>query len=188
MSEDRGRVDDVLIASKDEDGGRAGRQSGVTHRSVVSRSPVRTAALGAAIGAAALPGTVICLFGDLGSGKTKLAQGIAAGLSVPEGYVVTSPTFTYVNEYPGRLPLYHIDLYRISSPEELLDLGWEEYIRADGVVAVEWAERAQGYLPEKRIEIYITITGTQERAFDISFHGDHEAICAALPSEGRRQR
>jgi tRNA threonylcarbamoyladenosine biosynthesis protein TsaE len=170
----------VLTELTGRDGGNGGRQSGVTRWSVVSRSPERTAALGGVIGAAALPGTVICLFGDLGSGKTKLAQGIAAGLSVPEGYVVTSPTFTYVNEYPGRLPLYHIDLYRISSPEELLDLGWEEYIRADGVVAVEWAERAQGYLPEKRIEIYIAITDREERTFDISCLGNHEAICAAL--------
>ncbi len=160
-------------------------EAGAAIRSMITRSPEETFALGAAIGAAAAPGTVVCLFGDLGSGKTKLTQGIAAGLSVPDTYVVTSPTFTYVNEYPGRLPLYHIDLYRISSPNELADLGWEEYIWAEGVVAVEWAERAGDYLPEKRINITITITSEDERRFDITFLGDHKTIYAALISRTR---
>ena len=150
--------------------------------SAESRSPARTVALGKAIGAAAQPGTVVCLFGDLGSGKTKLIQGIASGLSVPPAYVVTSPTFTYVNEYPGRLPLFHIDLYRVSSPDELLDLGWDEYIGGDGLVAIEWADRADGLLPERRIEISITITGTERRRLDFTFSGDHETIYAALNS------
>lgn len=157
-------------------------EGGSTGRSMITRSPEQTFALGAIIGAAAGPGTIICLFGDLGSGKTKLTQGIAAGLSVPDTYTVTSPTFTYVNEYPGRLPLYHIDLYRISSPDEMFDLGWEEYIWADGVVAVEWAERAGGYLPERRIEIAIAITDTDERRFDFTFAGDYRTIYAALIS------
>lgn len=176
--------DDVLTASagKDDNEPRQ-RQAGMTSLSIISRSPDRTVALGGAIGAAAVEGTVLCLFGDLGSGKTKLTQGIAAGLSVPETYVVTSPTFTYVNEYPGRLPLYHIDLYRISSPEELFDLGWEEYVWGEGVAAVEWAERAGGLLPEKRIDIVITITGADERRFDITFIGDHKPIYAALISQ-----
>ncbi|MBN2223516.1 MAG: tRNA (adenosine(37)-N6)-threonylcarbamoyltransferase complex ATPase subunit type 1 TsaE [Deltaproteobacteria bacterium] len=157
-------------------------EPGADGRSIVTRSPEQTFALGAVMGGAAVGGTVLCLFGDLGSGKTKLTQGLAAGLTVPKTYAVTSPTFTYVNEYPGRLALYHIDLYRISSPDELLDLGWEEYMWADGVVAVEWAERAGEYLPEKRIDIAITITGTDERRFDITFNGEHAAIDAALIS------
>ncbi len=176
--------DDVSTAidGRDRDETRP-RRAVITRRSMISRSPGRTAALGSAIGSAAVGGTVVCLFGDLGSGKTKLTQGIAAGLSVPETYVVTSPTFTYVNEYPGRLPLYHIDLYRVSSPDELFDLGWEEYIWTDGVVAIEWAERAGRLLPEKRIDVNITITDTDERRFDITFIGDHPAIYTALISQ-----
>jgi len=140
------------------------------------------------MGSAADPGTVICLFGDLGSGKTKLTQGIAAGLSVPRTYAVTSPTFTYVNEYPGRLPLFHIDLYRISSPDELLDLGWEEYLESQGVVVVEWAERAEDLLPNRRIEISITITNADARRFDISGLGDYETLYEALTSEAEKRR
>jgi tRNA threonylcarbamoyladenosine biosynthesis protein TsaE len=162
-------------------------EGGIAGRSIVTRSAEETFALGAAVGAAAPGGTVLCLFGDLGSGKTKLTQGIASGLSVPTGYAVTSPTFTYVNEYPGRLPLFHIDLYRITSPEELLDLGWEEYITADGVVAVEWAERAGDWLPERRIDAAITITGTDERRFDITFRGEHAAVDAALISQKHKR-
>lgn len=148
--------------------------------SLTSRSPGQTYALGFALGRAASPGIVICLFGDLGSGKTRLTQGIAAGLSVPDTYVVTSPTFTYVNEYPGRLPLYHIDLYRISSADELSDLGWEEYLESDGVVVIEWAERAGEWLPESRIEIAIAITDADERRFDVTCRGDYPEIYRTL--------
>ncbi len=176
--------DDVSTASKEKDrDDTRPRRAGITRRSMISRSPGRTTALGSTIGSAAVGGTVVCLFGDLGSGKTKLTQGIAAGLSVPETYVVTSPTFTYVNEYPGRLPLYHIDLYRVSSPDELFDLGWEEYIWTDGVVVIEWAARAGRLLPEKRIDVSITIMDTDARRFDITFIGDHPAIHAALISQ-----
>jgi tRNA threonylcarbamoyladenosine biosynthesis protein TsaE len=173
-------------AGKDRSGPRQDN-AGAAVLSMITRSSEETFALGKTIGASAAPGTVLCLFGDLGSGKTKLTQGIAAGLSVPGTYAVTSPTFTYVNEYPGRLPLYHIDLYRISSPEELADLGWEEYIWSEGVVAVEWAERAGGYLPEKRIEIAITTTGADERRFDITFVGDHKTIYTALISRTHKR-
>ncbi len=170
----------MSTASAGEDKGEQRSRPGITRRSMISRSPDWTVALGVSIGAAAVTGTFICLFGDLGSGKTKLTQGIAVGLSVPEAYVVTSPTFTYVNEYPARLPLYHIDLYRVSSPDELFDLGWDEYVRTEGVVVVEWAERAGPYLPEKRIELSITVTGPEERRFDISFIGDHTTLSLAL--------
>ena len=137
--------------------------------SVFTHSPEETEDLGRRLGHDVRPGAVICLFGDLGSGKTKLTQGIARGLGVPETYVVTSPTFTLVNEYPASLPLIHIDLFRISSPDELFDLGWEEYLRGDDVVVIEWAERAGNHLPEERIEVRITITGENERRFDFTF-------------------
>ncbi len=144
---------------------------GHTEIEVFTGSADETLSLGRALGKHARPGTVLCLFGDLGAGKTKLAQGIAGGLGVPKTYVVTSPTFTFVNEYPGRLPLYHIDLYRISSPEELSDLGFEEYVDGNGVVVIEWAERAGRLLPSRRIDVAITILSETGRRFKFDFIG-----------------
>jgi tRNA threonylcarbamoyladenosine biosynthesis protein TsaE len=137
-----------------------------------TRSPEETIALGTVIGRAAQQGLFLALFGELGSGKTKLTQGIARGLDVPETYRVTSPSFTLINEYPGRLPLSHIDLYRLGEPEELFDLGYEEYFYNDGVVVLEWAERAGLLLPPRRIDISITHLGELEREFAFTFRQD----------------
>jgi tRNA threonylcarbamoyladenosine biosynthesis protein TsaE len=162
-SEDKGRRAGIARRSTAADEGPGGSP-------VFSASPDQTEELGRRLGKEARPGTVFCLFGELGAGKTKLTQGIARGLGVPGTYAVTSPTFTLVNEYPGRLPLIHIDLFRISSADELLDLGWEEYLQAEGVVVIEWAERAGPLLPESRVVVSITITGERERRFDfVSF-------------------
>lgn len=91
------------------------------------------------------PGTVIAFTGDLGAGKTAFTRGLARGLGIPGR--VTSPTFTIVNEYEGgRLPLFHFDMYRLSSSEELFDIGWEDYLRRGGVCAVEWSERVHDAL------------------------------------------
>ena len=91
------------------------------------------------------PGTVIAFTGDLGAGKTAFTRGLARGLGIPGR--VTSPTFTIVNEYEGgRLPLFHFDMYRLSSSEELIDIGWEDYLRRGGVCAVEWSERVHDAL------------------------------------------
>lgn len=111
-----------------------------------SASLARTHALGRALGAALEPGDVILLVGDLGAGKTALAQGIGAGLGVRA--VINSPTFTILKEYAGRLPLYHFDLYRIESPDELYTLGFDEYFVGDGVCVVEWAERGEPTSPD----------------------------------------
>lgn len=100
-----------------------------------------------------IPGDVICLNGDLGAGKTAFVQGIAKGLLV-DGYV-SSPTFTIVNCYDGRLPLYHFDVYRIGSSEEMYDIGYEEYVYGNGVSVIEWSEIIADILPEKRYEITI---------------------------------
>jgi tRNA threonylcarbamoyladenosine biosynthesis protein TsaE len=103
-----------------------------------SDSPDESARLGAALGRSAQAGDLICLVGPLGAGKTTLIQGIAAGLEVADR--VTSPSFTLIHEHRGRLPFYHVDLYRLS-PAQAQDLGLEEYLAAEGVAAVEWAER-----------------------------------------------
>ena len=105
----------------------------------VSNSPAETEALGAALADKLKPGTVVAFSGDLGAGKTAFVRGMARGLGITER--VTSPTFTIVNEYEGgRLPLFHFDMYRLGSSDELFDIGWEDYLVRGGVCAVEWSE------------------------------------------------
>jgi tRNA threonylcarbamoyladenosine biosynthesis protein TsaE len=131
-------------------------------RIVETNSPEETWALAAELANELAPGTVIALHGDLGSGKTCLVQGLAAALGIDEP--VTSPTYTLIGEYQGRLPLHHIDLYRLSGPEEAVGLGLEEYFDADGITAIEWAERAEGLLPPDLLHIRIEAnakTGTR---------------------------
>ena len=105
----------------------------------ITHSPEETEALGAALGRTLRPGTIIAYTGDLGAGKTAFTRGIARGLEVND--LVTSPTYTIVNEYlSGRLPLFHFDMYRLTSAEDLWDIGWEDYLERGGICAVEWSE------------------------------------------------
>ena len=97
------------------------------------------------------PGAVVALYGDLGSGKTTFVQGICKAFEVRDN--VSSPTFTLINEYSGRLPIYHFDFYRIENLHEIWQLGCEEYFQGDGICLIEWAEKVEKLLPEKRIEI-----------------------------------
>ena len=99
------------------------------------------------------PGDVICMYGDLGAGKTLFAQGIAAGLGIEDH--VSSPTFTIVNEYEGRMPFYHFDVYRISDPDEMYEIGFDEYVFGEGVCLIEWAELIEEVLPEKYLKITV---------------------------------
>lgn len=120
-----------------------------------------TEELGERIGRALQGGAVLALIGDLGAGKTTLAKGISRGLGVSA--LVHSPTFTLIHEHAGRVPVYHLDLYRLDSAAELLDLGWEDYLYGEGVCIVEWAEKAPDCLPGDRIEIRITSDGDSRR-------------------------
>lgn len=114
-----------------------------------------------------LPGTVVALIGDLGTGKTTLTKSIAEGLGVTE--LVTSPTFTIVHEYEGRLPLYHFDVYRIGSPEEMYELGFEEYFYSQGVSVVEWADLIMELIPEDAIVIHLLYGATPtERIYQVT--------------------
>jgi tRNA threonylcarbamoyladenosine biosynthesis protein TsaE len=119
--------------------------------------------IGAIIGARADKGDIIALIGDLGTGKTRLTQGIAAGLEVPAAYPITSPTFTLINEYPGRYVLYHFDIYRLEGSRDLEDMGYEDYFYGDGVVVIEWAERIRDILPEGVLFINITYLSEHKR-------------------------
>lgn len=112
-----------------------------------------TRAIGAAIGRAATPGTLLALVGPLGAGKTQLTKGLAAGLEVAS--VVNSPTFVLMNEHAGRLRLFHVDAYRLDDPEDLLAAGLLDDRAAEGVTVVEWADRLAGWLPDERLELVI---------------------------------
>lgn len=120
--------------------------------SIVTTSAHQTRLLGREIGRRLDDGVVIRLIGDLGSGKTCFVQGLASGLDVPDGYVVTSPTYTLIHEYPGRLPLVHVDLYRIQDEMDAEAIGLWELMDQNLVVAVEWAERlTDGFWPDDRL-------------------------------------
>ena len=120
---------------------------------ITTHSADETQALGQRLAKRLLPGDVIAYFGDLGAGKTALTRGIAQGLGVTD--LVTSPTYTIVNEYlTGRIPLVHFDMYRLGSSDELFDIGWEDYLARGGVCAVEWSENVEDAL---RDAIHITI-------------------------------
>jgi len=138
----------------------------------LSTSPRETRSLGEALGRHVCAGELIALVGELGSGKTLLVGGLARGLGVDPAAHVSSPTFTIVHRYLGRLPLYHIDLYRIDTPEALLTLGLEEYLEGDGVCAVEWAEHGWRFLPEERLMVRLRQTGPEARAIELVPVGD----------------
>jgi tRNA threonylcarbamoyladenosine biosynthesis protein TsaE len=113
-------------------------------------------------------GTVIALYGELGSGKTCLVQGIAAGLGVPASVPVNSPSFVIISEYAGRLPFFHVDLYRVRDWRDVFDLGWDDYLEKRGVIAIEWAERMGPLLPPGHIAITLEIAGETTRNITIS--------------------
>ncbi len=151
--------------------------------SVITSSPEQTWQIGQMLGSRLEPGDMVCLYGDLGAGKTSLAYGIALGLDVQNQYI-TSPTFAFVNEYTGRIPLYHIDLYRIKDPEELENIGFEEYIDSDGVTVIEWAERAEDELPEQRLSVYLSYINDHSREIGFLAEGErYEKLLRELSSE-----
>ena len=120
----------------------------------LTNSPAETEAVGAAMARVLTPGTVIAYRGDLGAGKTAFTRGLARGLGCREP--VTSPTYTIVNEYlSGRLPLFHFDMYRLGSSEDLFDIGWEDYLDRGGVCAVEWSENVREALPPDAVTVTI---------------------------------
>lgn len=132
----------------------------------------RTVALGRALGRRLNRGLVLLLHGDLGSGKTAFAQGLARGLDVPEGVAITSPTYTLVNEYPGRLSFYHVDLYRLPEPMDPDEIGLYDLFETDGIVAVEWARRLHPEdRPPRRLELFFSVTGETARSIRIIAYG-----------------
>ncbi len=134
-------------------------------KKIKTHNPEETEAVGEKLARDLRSGDVVGLYGGLGAGKTCLVRGLARGLE--SSGPVSSPTFTLLNEYPGRLPLYHFDLYRIATPVEVEDLGFEEYIAGPGVCVVEWAEKAGILLPTGHWKIKFEIRGKKSRTITI---------------------
>jgi tRNA threonylcarbamoyladenosine biosynthesis protein TsaE len=138
---------------------------------VITHSPDETKNLAKRLALILLAGDIISLSGDLGAGKTVFTKGLAEGLGITEP--VTSPTFTIIKEYKGRLPLFHFDVYRLSHPEELDELGVDEYFYSDGVSVVEWGDKVSSLMPDERLEIrMIGLVDDELRRIEITPRGD----------------
>ncbi|MDF2531524.1 MAG: putative hydrolase [Clostridia bacterium] len=138
---------------------------------IISKSAEHTYKLGTGLGKALQQGDIICLTGDLGAGKTAFTKGIGAGLDIQE--FITSPTYTIINEYNGRIPLFHFDVYRLEGVEEMYELGYEEYFFGDGAVVIEWADIVKDIIPQERLWITI-LRGKEEDTREIIFDASGE--------------
>ena len=130
---------------------------------VITQSPGETLRLGRLLGEILPPGSFVALVGTLGAGKTLLAKGIASGLGVEDEREVTSPSFVLVNEYRGRIPVFHLDLYRLESFAAVEGIGWDEFVCGPGVTLVEWADKVKEDLPEERIEVHLQWVSEEKR-------------------------
>jgi len=140
-------------------------------KQIISNSEEETKNAGRWLGRLLKPGDVICLVGELGTGKTAFTKGIAEALGIQE--IITSPTFTIVNEYKGGSKLHHFDVYRVNDPDELYNIGFEEYVYSDAVVVIEWADLISDIIPDERIWITFSrdAQGENRRNIIISFQG-----------------
>lgn len=160
----------------------------MTNIRLTTNSPAETYNLGFTLGKQLLPGTVLCIEGEMGAGKTALSQGLIRGLGVMDKYI-TSPTYTLVNEYyVGDLPIYHFDIYRVGDYDELLAIGFDEYLHENSVVILEWADLIREDLPKDRI--WITIhkeNGDEVRTITIEGFKDIESmITESIQKEGKK--
>ena len=141
----------------------------MTRQTFVSRSPEETRALGEKLGVKLQPGAVIACIGELGAGKTCFLQGLARGLGVSSA--VTSPTFVLVNQYRGRLPVFHLDAYRTEALTEVLELGLEEMMHGDGVTVIEWSDKILPLLPPGTVTVRIRGLGDDPRSIEVEEPG-----------------
>ena len=143
---------------------------------IITNSVAETENAGEALGAALRNGTVVCMYGDLGAGKTAFVRGLAKALGLQGP--VTSPTFTIVNEYTGERPLFHFDMYRLSSSDELFDIGWEDYLTREGICAVEWSENVQDAFYGDEVRVVITKLSDDSRRIEITGHDkENNKLC-----------
>jgi len=136
---------------------------------IITKSPEETKNLGEEVGKLAKPGDLLAFYGELGAGKTCFIQGISQELEVKD--YVTSPSFTIVNEYQGKIPIYHFDLFRLNA-EEILELGYEEYFYGEGLTVIEWAEMIEQLLPKEHLKIDIKFKDRYQRTISFIPQGD----------------
>ena len=137
---------------------------------IITKSPEETKNLGKEISKIIKPGDLLAFYGELGAGKTCFIQGISLGLEVKD--YVTSPSFTIINEYQGKIPIYHFDLFRFDNAEEILELGYEEYFYGEGLIVIEWAEKIEQFLPKEHLKIDIKFKDCYERTISFISQGD----------------
>jgi len=144
----------------------------VSRMYVLTRSSKETKKLGKEVGKELSRGSIIALTGELGSGKTTLIQGIGEGIGVSS--MIKSPSFTIIHKYPGRIPLYHFDLYRLKDEREIIPLGYEEYFyKREGIIVVEWAEKIKNLLPAEHLKIDIQILNLSKRKISLNPQGSY---------------
>jgi len=158
-----------------------------------TKSTSETIRIGKSIGSLLLPGDVVALAGGLGTGKTQFIKGLAVGVGIAKQTYISSPSFTLINEYAGRVPFYHIDLFRLKEEKEAEELGLEEYFHGGGITAIEWADRIPSLLPKEILWINIHHAGRNTRSLEMVGKGKrYEELlnrlrisdCACLPQAG----
>ena len=132
-----------------------------------TKSILQTIQIGKRIGKLLHQGDVIALLGELGAGKTQFIKGLAAGVGIGKPNYISSPSFTLINEYPGKIPFYHIDLFRLKEEKEAEELGLDEYCQGEGIVAIEWADNIPSSLPKEILWVHIFYTGKHTRSIEI---------------------
>ncbi|PIV24419.1 MAG: tRNA (adenosine(37)-N6)-threonylcarbamoyltransferase complex ATPase subunit type 1 TsaE [Deltaproteobacteria bacterium CG_4_8_14_3_um_filter_45_9] len=139
---------------------------------IQTKSASETIRIGESMGSRLLPGDVVALVGELGAGKTQFIKGLAAGVGIGNPTYISSPSFTLINEYPGRVPFYHIDLFRLEREKEAQELGLEDYFQGEGIAAIEWADKIPSLLPKEMLLIHIAYTGKNTRSLEIIGKGN----------------
>jgi len=141
--------------------------SSLKHKVVIQTKRVsETIRIGKTIGGYLLPGDVVALVGELGAGKTQFIKGLAAGAGIGNPTYISSPSFTLINEYPGKIPFYHVDLFRLERETEAEELGLEDYFQGEGITAIEWADKIPSLLPKEMLFIHIAYTGKNTRSIE----------------------
>jgi tRNA threonylcarbamoyladenosine biosynthesis protein TsaE len=134
---------------------------------IQTETTAETIRIGKSIGSRLLPGDVVALVGELGAGKTQFIKGLAAGAGIRNSAYISSPSFTLINEYPGKMTFYHVDLFRLGKEKEAEELGLEDYFQSKGITAIEWADKIPSLLPRELLLIRIAHTGKNRRSLEI---------------------
>ena len=132
---------------------------------IITKNEKETQEAGAQLVQTLAPGSVVAMYGDLGAGKTAFVRGMTRGLGI--NFPVSSPTFNVVNEYPGKVPMFHFDMYRLGSADELFDIGWDDYLERGGICAVEWSENVEEAFEPGTVKVTITKLGDSEREITV---------------------